>query len=428
MERVLSNIYRFDFPHRRKDRGISHTYLLVRKQGNILVCHCKNGSSVVDYYDEIDKLGGISLQLVPHFHDAKRGDLHQQLYDRFGSELCYHEAERPGIRTKTKCPAKEFGDEGLKLGSDLEAFYFPGHTPGMSVFRWNYRGKHFLFPSHVIGLKDGEWGVSFAPHIAPKQKQRFTEFANARVDYLARQNSVDGADTVHRLSDQEKTALQRVLCSQLQWKPDQSARLRVVTGFHPVLKVLSEGEQFDIDEVPAYGTCKIETIEGYLETANVAFFLNHSRAMAPGHPFLGKLRGFVEKGGGLWIGDARQKSKRSWLINSHPFPEVSLRTFHTSGRTKDVEQDLVSGDKHPATSLPKGKRFSTRAEVGLAFEPGKAGTVLLRNSAGEAVGVAGKVGKGRVAVTGFHHGLKTPVGEVERKLLPALVSWVGGKS
>ena len=160
----------------------------------------------------------------------------------------------------------------------------------------------------------------------------------------------------------------------------------------------------------------------------MAFFLNHSRVLAPGHPFAGKLRAFVEKGGGLWISDARQKSKHSWLVNSHPFPEVSVRTFLASGKTKGIEQDLVSGDKHSATSLPKGRRFSTQAEVSMAFEPGKAGTVLLRNSAGEAVGVVGKVGKGRVALTGFHHALKTPVSDVERKLLPALVSWLGGKS
>ena len=428
MERVFSNLYRFDFPHRRKDRGISHTYLLVRKQGNLLVCHCNNGSSVVDYYDEIEKLGGIGLQLVPHFHDAKRGDLHQQLFDRFGCELCYHEAERPGMRTKTKCPARMFGDEGLKLGLDLEAFFFPGHTPGMSIFRWKHRAKPFLFPSHVIGLHDGEWGVSFAPHIAPRQKGRFTELAKTGVDYWARGNSTDGTDTVHRLSDSEKKALQRILRSKLEWKPTQSGRLRVVTGHQPVLKVLSEDKRFDIDEVPAYGTCRIETIEDHIESANVAFFLNHSRALAPGHPFAGKLRTFVEKGGGLWISDARQKSKHSWLVNSHPFPEVSVRTFLASGKTKGIEQDLVSGDKHSARSLPKGKRFSTQAEVGMAFEPGKAGTVLLRNSGGEAVGVVGKVGKGRVALTGFHHGLKTPVSDVERKLLPALVSWLGGKS
>ena len=61
----------------------------------------------------------------------------------------------------------------------------------------------------------------------------------------------------------------------------------------------------------------------------------------------------------------------------------------------------------------------------MAFDPGKAGTVLLRNSAGETVDVAGKIGKGRVALTGFHHGLKTPVNELERKLLLPMVNWLG---
>ena len=78
--------------------------------------------------------------------------------------------------------------------------------------------------------------------------------------------------------------------------------------------------------------------------------------------------------------------------------------------------------------MPKGKRLSTQGDVGLTFDPGKAGTVLLRNSAGETVEVAGKIGKGRVALTGFHRELKTPVNELERKLLHALVNWLGGRS
>jgi glyoxylase-like metal-dependent hydrolase (beta-lactamase superfamily II) len=214
MHRIFPNLYRFDFGPRGKDNHMSHSYLLVRKTGNLLVCHCNRGMGVLDYADEIDKLGGIDAQFVPHFHDAKRGDLHQMLYDRFGCEICYHEEERRSIRTKTKCPEREYGDEGLKLGSDFEAHYFPGHTPGMSVFTWKHRGKRFLFPSHVVGLDEDEWRVSFAPHMFPKQKPRFMELAKMDVDYWVRGGSTEGKKEYHALSTTEKKALRKTLRDQ----------------------------------------------------------------------------------------------------------------------------------------------------------------------------------------------------------------------
>ena len=119
-----------------------------------------------------------------------------------------------------------------------------------------------------------ELGVNFTPYIAPKQKGRFAELPKTDIDYWARGNTADGTDTVQKLSVSEKKALRSALRSKLREKPTPAGRLRVVTGVQPILKTFTEVNRFDIDEVRAYGTCSIETIEGHMASADVAFFLN----------------------------------------------------------------------------------------------------------------------------------------------------------
>ena len=55
MKQIFPNLYRFDGKPRGKTRTVSHSYLIVRKQGNLLICN--NYSPVTEYMDEIDALG-----------------------------------------------------------------------------------------------------------------------------------------------------------------------------------------------------------------------------------------------------------------------------------------------------------------------------------------------------------------------------------
>ena len=432
MERIFPNLYRFDFGPMGKAKAMSFTYLLVRKGGNLLVCHCNRGSSVIDYFNEIEELGGIDTQFVAHYHDAQRGDLHDVLYDRFGCKLCYHHAERRTIRTKTRCPEVEFGDDGLKLGSDFKAHYFPGHTPGMSIFLWKHRGKRYLFPSHVIGLRDEEWRINFAPHMAPKLKSQFAKLAKMDIDYLLRGGSPEGVKEYYQLDDRMKKAFQRALRTKLKATPKTKTdnRPRLVTGYAPVMRAIAELGLFEIETPTAYSTCPIGVLENYLAGADVVLFLNHNRTLAPGHEFLGSLRDFVEKGGNLLIGDSRLKSKNSWLVSSHPFPEVAVRRTSAQKATSNSGKthELVITTSHPAVGkLTERTRFTSQAYEGVTFEPGENGVVLLRNASNEPVCVAGHVGKGRVVLTALHYGNKTPLEGAEKQLNQEIVRWLGGK-
>ena len=160
MERIFANLYRCGGAPNK--RGMSHTYLLVRKEGNLLVCH-QSGPSKMEM-GEIEKLGGIDSQWICHFHDTLLDGLHEKLHKRFGCMLHHNSIDRKGVRKKTKCPSVPFEDEGCQYGSDFEALHFPTCTAGHSVYRWRHRGKYYLFTSHAIYMRDNKWDLEFNPH------------------------------------------------------------------------------------------------------------------------------------------------------------------------------------------------------------------------------------------------------------------------
>ena len=223
MERIFADLYRFSDGPRGPSKKMSYTYLLVRKQGNLLIRHW-GLSSVFDHLDEIAELGGIDRQFVAHHHDAKRGDLHDRLYARFGCKLSYHQAERRHVRAKTKCPEQEFGDEGLQLGSDFKAHAFPGHTPGMSIFQWRNRGKYHLFPSHVIQYHNDEWYIDFDPPPTPPLHAQPAELAALQVDYLLPGASAGDKEPVHTFTAGTRKSFHEALHTKTSPKPDSPTR------------------------------------------------------------------------------------------------------------------------------------------------------------------------------------------------------------
>ena len=158
MEQIFMNLYRIT--DELQSRGRKYSYLIVREEGNLLLI-CRR-ALVSNHFEKIDQLGGVETQFVYHSHDAP-GTHIDEVHSRFGSKLYYHQAEREEIREKTQCPGVEFGDEGLQLGSDFHALFFPGHTPGHTIFRWQSGGKHYWFISHVVGRNGAKWDVGFNP-------------------------------------------------------------------------------------------------------------------------------------------------------------------------------------------------------------------------------------------------------------------------
>ena len=383
MEKILPNLYRFSLGPIGK-KGTFHTYLLVRKQGNILICHSNRGSTVLDHLDEIERLGGIDRQFVAHYHDAKRGDLHQVLYDRFGCKLSYHEAERKTIRTKTKCPEEEFGNDGLKLGSDFEAIYFPGHTVGMSIFRWKHRGKYHLFPSHVIRQGGGRWSINLDPAPNKNLQAQFKELPNLQVDFSF-PGSTDGiGEEFHRCTDATRTSFRKAMKDRL--KPRKKVVKKV-----PAKRLLSSALPTTVTDAitAANFTCGNLPDPPSTKGVDVIYFQNDDRTL--GQEELQSLRQFVENGGGLMVAESRPKAKARSIATAHPFPEVAT---HLKG--KKTGGKMIVSRPHTALMMKKWEPIQSPGYSGSVFEPGPKGKPLVVNEAGDPVLVYARIKKGRV--------------------------------
>lgn len=200
MERIFSNLYRFSAPNR---RGESHTYLLLRKTGNLLVCHQTRPPA--EHIKEIEKLGGVDSQWICHNHDTVKDGFHEEMHDRFGCMIHHHQDERKAVRRKTKCPQAQYDNEGLQHGDDFEALYFPACTVGHSVFRWKNRGKYYLFTSHAIYNRNNEWDIHCRPQPEAAQLEKL------HVDYVFPGYTSPEEDSFYRLNDQTRKSFAKAL-------------------------------------------------------------------------------------------------------------------------------------------------------------------------------------------------------------------------
>lgn len=223
MERVVSNLYRIGGE---PDKGVqSHSYLLVRKTGNLFICH--QSVPTPEDVKEIKQLGGIASQWVCHHHDANRKGGHDGLFKTFGCALHLHKADRSAARGKAKCMLESFGDEGLTLDEDFEAIYMPTCTRGHTVFRWRNRGKYHLFSSHAVYPMEDEWRLSLNRHNdrpwgvncriwqAQAIRPALSRLKSLQLDYVHAGYTDVSDDTFYQLDDRKRRALTHVLHAKL---------------------------------------------------------------------------------------------------------------------------------------------------------------------------------------------------------------------
>ena len=206
MERVFANLYRIGSPN---DRGMSYTYFLVRKEGNLLVGHQSQPSR--KDIAEMKKLGGLDSQWICHQHDTITDGVHEDLHDRFGCVLHHHTQDRPAVRKKTKCPTEQHGNEGLTYGSDFEAIYWPTCTSGHCIFRWRSRGKYYLFTSHAIYLQDDAWDLQCNKWHMDHLRRQLARLSKLQVDYGFPGYAPADELGFYRLNDQTRKSLTKAM-------------------------------------------------------------------------------------------------------------------------------------------------------------------------------------------------------------------------
>jgi len=121
----------------------------------------------------------------------------------------------------------------------------------------------------------------------------------------------------------------------------------------------------------------------------------------------------------------------AWFMDS-PFPEIARRGYPTQRVEAErhvVETDLITEDvRHPALrGIEPGMQFATEFRDHMIFEPGEAGTVLMRNEFGDPVYVAGQAGEGRVIFSGCYYGYTNPLSGGEAEVFWRAVDWLAGE-
>ena len=443
MKRIFANLYRFDSKPRGKTRTVSHSYLIVRKQGNLLICN--KYAPVTDYMDEIDELGGIDTQLIALCLDASPGDYHDELHACFGASLCYHEAERKMTRTRTKCPEIMFGDGGLKIGRDFEVFLFPnkGHT-GTSLFRWRNRGKSYLFTARLLRIIKNEWAMRFDPQLWPEKRALFDTLPILDSDYVLPGGTPELEEDIHRLNDSLRKSLASVIQKKLTPREGglktgvKPRKMRVVTNYVPseLLEFLNTTDDFESDKMKVHGNCALSLLMTYLDSADVMVLNGFHRKFRPGHQFLHGLREHVEKGAAMLLSEGRTVVGDLEIAHSHPFPEIAAVGKPVQDLGNDVPELIVEG-RHPVINgLVDGTRFpvsvfshhghSHLSYSGSTFDPCPGGQVLVRNAFGNPVVVAGEIGKGRVVFFAFTYGREMDTSSVDHQIYENALRWLVG--
>lgn len=160
----------------------------------------------------------------------------------------------------------------------------------------------------------------------------------------------------------------------------------------------------------------------YLQGAEVVVLQNLNEELAADHPFVRALREYVLGGGGLLLAH-----DTAWFMAS-PGEEVAMRGYPTQSVEAErhvVNADLVTQASHPALGrIVPGTRFAPEFYDHMIFEPGPAGQVLVRNTFGDPVYVAGQVGKGRIVFSGCYYGYGRPLDGTEAELLEGCLRWL----
>ena len=116
-------------------------FLIQRAEGNAFVY---SYSSIEAHYDHIDELGGVAMVLLNHRDEA--GSHVTALADRYSATVHAHAEEIESCRQRGVGAITPLAGD-IELGSDLEAWHTPGHTPGVTSYCWRNPndGLRYLF-------------------------------------------------------------------------------------------------------------------------------------------------------------------------------------------------------------------------------------------------------------------------------------------
>lgn len=135
----------------------THAYFLTRDDGNVLFYNTGDE----DDLDQMESLGGVSLQLLTHRDEA--GPPQAVVRKRFGARLGCSAIEMPSVSKHSPVDI-ELGTQ-VDAISDIVIVHTPGHTDGSICFFYaSLHGGSYLFTGDTIFLWDGQWSTLVLDH------------------------------------------------------------------------------------------------------------------------------------------------------------------------------------------------------------------------------------------------------------------------
>lgn len=134
----------------------THAYLLTKPSGNLLIYGIGDGQD--DDLNEIERLGGIQLQVLSHRDES--GPSLNVIRDRFNSRLACSALEVSAVGADAEIDlVVETGSDDPSLDG-LEILKTPGHTDGSISFRYRSpHGKTYLFTGDTVFPNHDSWSV-----------------------------------------------------------------------------------------------------------------------------------------------------------------------------------------------------------------------------------------------------------------------------
>ena len=89
--------------------------------------------------------------------------------------------------------------------------YWPTCTSGHCIFRWQSRGKYYLFTSHAIYAHDNEWDLQCNKWHMGHLRPQLDRLSKLRVDYVFPGYSPSDESGFYRLNDETRKSLAKAM-------------------------------------------------------------------------------------------------------------------------------------------------------------------------------------------------------------------------
>lgn len=166
MEQLYPGVYRV-FPTKLTDTKYV-SFFVKRRGGNLLFPCFGSHSSIEGSFDDIDRMGGLELQLIGDMHFAAK--YNDDVYARFGIDALCSDVEAADVKRKVKHVAT-FPYERHTLAPRVEAIPTPGHRVGAVCYLVTLGKRRYLFAGDTL-YHDGE---SWRVYTNKKQRKQMIE-------------------------------------------------------------------------------------------------------------------------------------------------------------------------------------------------------------------------------------------------------------